>query len=139
LPSDAAALFADPLVAYFGVQPNQLGNIGQSAVFSRVQITGVATPLDDNFTGETLDTTKLAVTAADATGIIPVPPSAAYWLKWTAPATGFNLQASPTLASGSWVDPGLINVVQVGSQKVVLVPSTNLPSATKGFYRLVKP
>ncbi|MDO8942585.1 MAG: lytic murein transglycosylase, partial [Desulfobacterales bacterium] len=45
-PAASAALFADPLYAFFGVQPNQLANIGQSALFTRVQISGVATPLD---------------------------------------------------------------------------------------------
>lgn len=50
-PANSAALFAGPLYAFFGVQPNQLGNIGQSAIFSEVKITGVPTPLEDDFAG----------------------------------------------------------------------------------------
>lgn len=137
MPADAAALFADPAVVYFGVQPNQIANIGQSAVFSRLQITGTTTALDDSFTGDTLDTAIWQTVAADAGGISVVPPTAAFQLSWGAPATGFVVQASPTLAADSWYDPGLSNVVQVGSSKKVLVPQSTLTNANT-FYRLIK-
>jgi len=144
--AEAAALFANPLHAYFGIQPNSLDRIGQAAIFSRVQITGVPVPLDDGFGGYRpdpesplqLDTRLWQLAAADAPGIVLVPADSAYWLKWTAPATGFALQASTILKAGSWADPGLTNITQVGSQKVVLVPSSGLPSAAAGYFRLFK-
>jgi len=139
MPAEAAALFADPVYAYFGIQPNGSANIGQSATLSRIQITGVLTPLDDTFSGETLDTAKWQIVAADASGVVQVPPNSVYWLKWTAPALGYGLQSAPSLVPGSWTDPGLVNVVQIGSQKAVVVPSSSLPSATGGFFRLIKP
>ena len=139
MPAEAAALFADPVYAYFGIQPNGTANIGQSAALSRIQITGVPTPLDDTFSGETLDTAKWQAVAADASGVVQVPQSAAYWLKWTAPATGYGVQSSPSLAPASWTDPGLANVIQIGTQKAVVVPSASLPSTAGGFFRLIKP
>ncbi len=139
LPADAALLFADPLYAYFGIQPNQTGNIGQAAVFSRLQISGTLNPIEDTFTGDVLDTTKWAVVAADAGGVVQVPATTAYSLQWTAPASGFELRTSPVLQAGSWTDPGLTNVFQMGTQKVVLVPQSALPSASQGFFQLVKP
>lgn len=98
MPSAAAALFADPIYAYFGIQPNNAGNIGLAASFSRIQITGAPTPLDDNFT--------------DAPGIVQVPPTGVLWLNWTAPATGFVVQSSADLAPGSWKDAGLGNAIR---------------------------
>jgi hypothetical protein len=138
MPADAAALFADPVFVYFGVQPNQPASIGQAAIFSRAQISGVVTPLDDTFTGETLDATKWQVAAADAPGIVQVPPDAVYWLKWAAPATGFGVQSSPRIAREAWGDPGLTNIIQVGVERMVLVPTSSLPGPV-GFFRLLKP
>lgn len=137
--ASAAAMFANPVVAYFGIQPNQPGNVGQSAVLSRVQISGVAVPLTDDFSGTTLDAAKLQVVAADATGVVLVPPNSAYWLKWTAPATGYVLQASPDLKTGSWVDLAPASVIQVGGEKMTLLPSSGLPGTKSGFFRLFKP
>ncbi|MBM3884129.1 MAG: hypothetical protein FJ387_31215 [Verrucomicrobia bacterium] len=139
MPEEAALLFADPLYAYVGIQPNQPGNIGQAAIFSRFQIAGAVTPLDDTFSGETLDLTKWAVTAADPAGVVLVPPTTAYWLRWAAPATGFVPEQSPSMAPGSWVDAGAANVFQIGTEKAVLIPVAGLPSPGQGFFRLVKP
>ncbi|MBL9138563.1 MAG: hypothetical protein JNK85_22030 [Verrucomicrobiales bacterium] len=139
MPAAAAELFADPLYVYLGSQPNQVANIGQAVTVSRFQITGVSTPLDDSFAGETLDAAKWQVVAADASGIIQVPSTTKYWLTWDAPATGFAVQSATALGAGSWADAGLTNIVQIGSQKAVLVPAANLPSPTTGFFRLMKP
>lgn len=139
MPVAAAALFSDPLIAYFGTQPNNAGNIGQSATFSHIQITGGPTTLNDNFASDALDATKWQLAAADAPGVVQVPPTAMFWLKWTAPATGFVVQSSTDLAPGSWKDANLGNVIQVGSQKMALVTSASLPAKGTGFFRLFKP
>jgi hypothetical protein len=147
MPAEAAALFADPLFAYFGIQPNQLSNIGQSALLSRVQIAGVATPLDDNFAGvppepgsaPRLDPNLWGLAAADASGVVLAPPDSVYWLKWPAPSLGFVLQSSAILKAGAWADAGLANVMQIGGEKAVLVPAAKLPSTRAGFFVLIKP
>ena len=65
---DSAQLFADPLLAYFGVQANNSTGIGQDCVLSEIKITGSANPLDDVFANDTgLDNTKWTVNAADFT------------------------------------------------------------------------
>jgi hypothetical protein len=139
MPAEATELFAEPLYAYFGIQPNGLQNVGASATLSRIQITGAPTPLDDSFSGETLDTTRWATVAADASGIVQVPPTSVYSLSWDAPATGFTPQASATIVNGSWNDNGLTNIIQIGSEKISFVPESSLPSAGTGFFRLSKP
>lgn len=139
MPAAAAELFADPIYVYLGSQPNQVASIGQAVTVSRFQITGVPTPLDDAFTADTLDTAKWQVVAADASGITQVPPTTKYWLSWDAPATGYSVQSAAALGTGAWGDPGLTNIVQIGSQKAVLVPAANLPSPAVGFFRLMKP
>ena len=139
MPTASAELFADPLYVYLGSQPNQLANIGQAVTVSRFQVTGVPTPLDDSFAGDSLDAGKWAVVAADATGIIQVPATSKYWLTWDAPATGLGVQSATALSAGAWVDPELTNIVQIGSQKAVLVPADKLPRPGAGFCRLIKP
>lgn len=139
MPAAAAELFADPLHVYVGVQPNEIANIGQSATVGQVRITGVPTPVEDAFTGDVLDAARWAVVAANAGGIIQVPSAARYWLAWEAPATGFVVESAPRLAAGAWVDAGLSNVVQIGTDKTVLVPAANLPGAEAGYFRLIKP
>ena len=138
MPADSAALFADPMYVYVGVQPNNLNNIGQSATLSRIQITGVAAPLDDKFTGPTLDADTWQVAAEDPTGVVAVPPDSIYSLSWTLPDTGFVVQASPLLVPASWGDPGLTNFFQIVNRRRVLVPSSSLPGTNSGFFRLVK-
>lgn len=137
-PSASAELFAEPLYAYFGIQPNNPGNIGQAATFSNISITGVETPLDDSFTGEALEANNWQVTAADAPGIGVVPATAKYWLAWDAPATGFVVQSAAQVNTG-WTDAGLANVVQVGAEKMVILPADKMPSAGAGYFRLAKP
>ncbi len=139
LGADTAALFAEPLIAYLGAQPNNLDFIGQKAVFNRFQITGAETALDDSFAAETLDTGKWKVAAQDNAGVMLVPSTTAFSLSWTLPAVGFNLQASDTLQPGSWFDPGWGNIVQLGPRRMVLVPAAALTNATPYFFRLQKP
>jgi hypothetical protein len=138
LPADSAALFADPMYVYVGVQPNNLNNIGQSVTLSRIQITGVAAPLDDKFTGPTLDADTWQVAAEDPTGVVAVPPDSIYSLSWTLPDTGFVVQAGPLLVPASWGDPGLTNLFQIVNRRRVLVPSSSLPGTNSGFFRLIK-
>lgn len=133
--AEAAALFADPLVIYFGVQPNDLARIGQSATYSRMQITGPGGTLDDSFAGPDLDADLWAVIAADPSGVVLVPADTPYWARWNAPATGHVLQTSPDLST--WTTPDL-TPVQIGTMKSVLVPQSALPSPN-AFLRTIKP
>src|SRR4030095_6107313 len=113
-------------------------NIGQSATLGRVQITGVNTPIDESFATPTLSPDTWQVVAEHAAGVIPVPPSALFWLTWTVPDTGFKLQTAQSLP-GTWSDLANSNI-QLGSRKRVLVFSSSLPASDTGnyFFRLIK-
>ncbi len=148
LTEDAASLFADPLYAYFGNQPNNPSSntslsTGQSTTFSRIQIQGVATPLDDHFPGPGLNpdptNPNWQVVAADPTGVFVVGADDIFWLSWSLPDLGFSLQANTNLTATSWFDPGLTNTVTMGKVKKVLISKDSLPGAQSGFYRMVKP
>ncbi len=139
LPTAAADLFADPLYAYVGIQGNNAANLGQSVTLGSVKVTGVPSPLEDTFAGSELDAVKWAVVAGDAASVHQLGPTARYWVSWDAPATGYILQSSPTLEDDSWVDSGLEDIFQVGSQKTVVIPQESLPGTQSGFFRLIQP
>lgn len=139
MPEADVAMFYDPLYAYFGVQPNQLTNIGQSATLSNVQINGISIPINDSFTGSELDPNVWEVSAEDAPGITPIPSDAAYSISWTLPATGYQLQSSSSVLPGTWQDAGITGGVTASGKRSVIVPSSALPSAKQGFFRLIQP
>lgn len=142
LPVEAAALFADPLHVYVGAQPNQLGNIGQSVNVTRVQVTGVASPIDDNFSSGALDSAVWQIAAGDAAGVVTVPTGYSYWLNWSLPDDGFTFEyITGDVVNGVWQSvSGLSTPLQVGSRRWSLIPSSLEPFPGEGFfYRMAKP
>lgn len=141
LPAEAAAKFADPLHLYVGSQPNQIANIGQSVRVSRFQVTGVSTPIEDEFAGP-LDAAIWQIAAGDPAGIVTVPGGFDYWLNWTLPDDGFSVEFAPgNLADGIWLPvTGLTTPVQIGGRKWALLPNDLQPFPGEGFfYRMSKP
>jgi hypothetical protein len=101
---DAAANFQGNLIAYFGVRPTAETRIGQSATFSRIKITGAATPIDDTFVSAgppyDLDAATWVRKAASPQGIFVTAPDAKYWVTWNQPDLGYtNLFATHRLAN----------------------------------------
>jgi hypothetical protein len=141
---DASAAFANPLYAYFGIQPNKPENINQAAVFSRIQITGVPTPIDETFAGVQqnpdspldLDPAIWERAAESAPGVVLVPPDALYEIDWTTPAAGFKLQMTSDLKA--WTDVPSPSA-QIGNSVKSWVTATELAGATHAFFRVVKP
>ena len=141
LPAASAALFAGDVYAFFGMQPNGAGNVGQDMVLSRIQIKGTAPEIDDAFPGPGLDTGTWGVNATDANGLQVVTEDTPFWLLWTLPDSDFTLQSSVSLnpAQASWSDPGLSgSVIQLGPVKRVLVPKT-LSWTDELYFRMIKP
>ena len=98
-----AAKFAGPMYVYFGATPSQPGNIGLSAVFSRIKISGTGYPINEQLDVNPM-TADLGVVAAVPASVIQVDAAASkYWINWTLPATDFQLEQSTGLAGGSWV------------------------------------
>ena len=131
-------MFTGPLYAYFGIQPNNPANIGLAATLGRVQISGVATPIDESFTVSPLDPQIWQVSAQDPTGVVPVTPDALFWLNWTVPDVGYRPQSAPSV-TGPWADLAL-TVPQLGSRKRTVVNASDLPVSATGnyFFRLGK-
>jgi hypothetical protein len=138
MPEADAMLFANPVTFYVGAQPNDVPAIGQSAVISHVKITGAAGALEDSFTESALDTTKWGKAAADAPAVLVVPPDSKYWLSWTLPDANFSLATKAKLGPGEWTDMGLTNTFKIGNTRNVLVPASALPSASSGYFALIK-
>jgi hypothetical protein len=144
LPDDITAqLFGNPLTVYFGNQQNGGWNAGQSSTYSEFKVQGItASPeFDEVFTTQTsIDTTKWTVDAYAPNNTFIVQPTDKYWLSWTVPDTGFGAQVSSNLAPGSWVDPGLTNLVTTTLGKKSLLPgmATNFPTAPTLFFRMKK-
>jgi hypothetical protein len=144
IPASDALQFADPLYFYVGTQPNNNANIGQSSTFSRVQISGAAGSIDDNFVlGGTpgqpylLDSNTWALNTADANGVFITAPDAKYWVTWSLPDYGFtNLYVTDNLnhklgssqwlslptASTGWLDSG-------GGKRIAVINQSALNAA----------
>jgi hypothetical protein len=140
MPPEDAALFAGEGTVYYGIVPGQTANVGQKAILSRVQIkSGATTLLEDNFSVSPLDSAVWNIRAASpAGGVALITANEPYYIWWTTPATGFTLQTNADLNPLNWGDPGVTDVA-VGAKRRALIPSTALPSAGKGFFRLIKP
>jgi len=140
MPPEAVALFSGPAYAYFGIQPNQLTSIGQSATLARIQITSVSVPIDDSFPGP-LDTATWQVIAENPAGVTTIPPDAAFWLSWNLPDRDFVPEVIEDLGSGfaTWADFPL-TATQIGDRRRAVVLTSQLPINFTGnyFFRLVK-
>lgn len=146
---NAAALrsaFAGKVTAYFGNQANAPAQVGQSTLFSRIQISGTprATAIDDVFPGPDLNASSPAAAwrwvklAASPNGItVPASTGGGYSLRWTTPDTGFVLQFSHTLAPNSWTDANAGPPVEQGGVKTVQVRPSAFPG-TATYFRLRK-
>jgi hypothetical protein len=142
-PAESAALFADPMYVYLGVQPNQAANKGQGVRFSNFRTTGTANPINETFVGVVpeenpdaapdLDPAIWRRAAADNAGIVLTPTNANYVVEWTVPAIGFKLQRAESLTNPDWVDV-TASTAQVGGRVRAAVTATG----AQGFYRLVK-
>jgi hypothetical protein len=145
LPEADALTFYNPLSVYFGNMQNGEGNAGQAVTYSRVQVKGVtgSPEIDESFAGPELNADPLnpiwRVVGDVPNCVFIVRPDHKYWVNWTIPDSGFSLQSSPDLSPGSWVDPGLTNVVNTTLGNRLLIPQSSLPSAPVGYFRLVKP
>jgi len=138
LPAGVLSQFTTNVYAFFGVQPNQTSNLGKFIDLARVQITGVASPIDQNFTIQnTLNTSVLVARAANTNGVLMRPSNIAYRFSWPAPPSAHLLRSAASVL-GPWNDPG-VPLVTAGSRNIAFLPSAALPSSGAGFFRLQNP
>ncbi len=147
IPQAVADEFYDPLTVYFGNQQNGAGNAGKAATYSRVKISGaLSADLDETFGGSELNpdpnpAMALWKVVAEMPGcVLLVRPDHKWWANWTIPADGFALEGRADLAAGGWAtNPQWTNVIKTARDNRMLLPESSLPSATRSFFRLVKP
>jgi hypothetical protein len=138
--SAQSALFADPVTAVLGGQPNNPNGAGKAVVYSSFSASGVGTPVTDNFLTDTSFNTNIWITtvASDTNGVVLVPGDAAYWVAWTLPAGGFALQSKANLNTvGGWTLPSGLKI-QDNGQDQQLVLNSQLPSPGQGYFQLIQ-
>lgn len=133
--TEVADLFNESLYVWFGIQANELANIGKYSVFSGARITGVSIPVNDNFAGPELDTTIWQKAGVNPSGIVINGADARWRVSWALPASADAYVAGSSSPAGPWTDLNL-PVTLVGSTRQVTVPASKLPSPNVGFFAL---
>ncbi len=145
LPNAATAqLFAGPLYAYFGTVPQSTANIGQSAVFSDIKITGLENPVAEDI-ASALANGLLEKSATEINGVLFVDPAESpYWFTWTLPATDYVLQQSASLGNDvenndQWQTLATTNSIGNATLRRKLLLSSQLVSLERNYLRMAKP
>ena len=107
IPPGVSAQFANPVVAYFGIQPNSGSGVGQYVDFLNITITNSGSVvINDNFASGMGNWT---VAGSDAGGIWDVTPDSAYWINWTSWLTSAqgDIEVSTNLLApaSAWINP----------------------------------
>jgi hypothetical protein len=142
--------FANPLVAYFGLQPNSSAGEGLYEDWASILVTNVAG------VNESEDFTKKPTTSVTASGlwfnnsaqaaslqVVSTNLFPAYWISWSLPAVNYELGAAAIVTGSTntpapWMLPEYFNGYgdgtypasesQQGSMRWVLLPRTCLPT-----------
>lgn len=139
IPAEWVPYFQGPVAVHVGAQPNSFDNLGKSVVLSRVQITGVPSPLDDDFSGGTLNDGLWGIAAENPGGVLVVPATARYWFRWTLPADPDAIvMARTNLTAGGWLELTTAAPISVGGARQVLLTRDNLPDSSTLFLALGK-
>jgi hypothetical protein len=160
--ANIVADFGNPLVAFFGVQPDSGWGEGQYADVATIKTLGVASPgvqINSDFTtANTIDTNVWDISnSALPASLIVVRAGSAWWLNWGYPDTGFTLETGTNVAasdaSGNWSTPAYYanyntNALwqkKMGNNVWSLIPQVALPTVNgmsngvaspTGFFRL---
>jgi hypothetical protein len=146
LPTDAAALFTGPLRFYVGVQGNNANNIGQRARIGGVRIAkgvfGELVVLEDNFSGEALDTTKWVENASAGGVQFLRAADAGFLITWGLPDDGYTLQWRDMLGDDAFLPWTPVTAVPYSLgplRRQVQVPPSELLDFAQAFFRLNRP
>ena len=152
IPGSDSVYFANPLIVYFGVQNNSINSIGDYVDCQRIQITGLDIgSIDDNFATGADFNDNWTVVGVDTSGMWLAPADSAWWLNWTTPADGFDVEVNTNgnvnAPASSWINPawyqGYMSPLdeRVEGIKVwTLIPTADLPPGQPSvFFRLANP
>jgi hypothetical protein len=162
IPAAAAALFANPLVAFFGVQPDSGYGEGQYVDVTKISTAGVASPgvaINDDFTADTSINTNIwdVSNSAQPSSVVLVTSNSPWWVYWTFPDFGFGLGTKADLGNTSipWKTPYYFanyvtngTPIKMGNKRWILLNESYLPTASglsngvpaaNAFFRLSDP
>jgi hypothetical protein len=142
LPADAAAQFANPVLAQFGVQPDSGWGEGRYTDVASIQTVGVASPgvaiSSDFTTAGSIDTNVWNVSnSAQTSSLVLVGSNAAWWVYWTYPDYSSVLGTRPVLSGAiPWKTPAYytgyasnsVFKAKMGNNVWSLVPAAGLPT-----------
>ena len=166
--ANIATDFTNPLVAYFGLEPNSGTGIGEYEDWGSVSVSGVSgVNENDNFTTDSSFNSSLwninTLTVALQTCVQLATTNTPYWVNWTLPAVNYGLGTSSAITGSSntpypWMLPEYFNFYNDGNNipgqaaqgysTWVLVPWTCLPTVNGsqggtpspvGFFELFNP
>lgn len=143
--------FANPLVSYFGLQPNSTAGEGQYEDWGSISVSNVADGnIIEDFTKESSDFSGSPLTSPSGyfrSDISAVPAGVIiirtnldrFWVNWTLPAVNFNLGSSTNLPASQWINPTYYsgyndennprgNPSQFGQEMWTLLPTDDLPT-----------
>jgi hypothetical protein len=125
---------------YIGGQANTNWGIDQAVVYSSAGITGVASPVSETFIGESTLANFSTAPTSDPSAVVLVPASAAYWIAWSAPATGFTLENTASLTSPiTWNSAFANGVIGLFGTNMQLVLNSDLQTPDRNnYFQLVK-
>jgi hypothetical protein len=146
IPAENAALFADPACIYLMSSPGNDANIGQSMTFGSLTLSGVGTPINQDFTTGSLNSLLVLQSQGYNGPWNTNPPNqylltssnGKYWHYWSLPDTGFSPIVKSNLVSGVWQDENYSSRLLNGTQRWALVPPASVPGTSVGFFALVK-
>jgi hypothetical protein len=125
---------------YLGMQANNAATLNQAVVYSNFAISNTASPFSENFLTDTVLGTNVwdTVVASGPAGVLIVPASAAYWINWTLPDSGFSLEIAPTLTNPlGWTTPTIGPIITLADRSQ-LISTSELPVGGTAFFRLIK-
>ena len=145
LPSYVAALYNGYVGADLYSAPTQDPNAGQFCTYSAYSITGVGTPVNENFAASgvlsspflSLVSQGYALTLTNPPNQVFLTTNDAYWFSWTLPAPNFSPVVSPTLSSPVWNDVGGSSFPNAATD-LLLVPKSSLPSSSQAFFAMIQ-
>jgi hypothetical protein len=145
LPAAVAALYTGYVGADLYSAPTVDANVGQHCTYSAYSITGVGTPVNENFAASgvlsspflSLVSQGYALSNQNPPNQVFVTTADAYMFSWTLPAPGYSPVVSPTLTSPVWNDIGG-SFFPNGATDLLLVPKSSLPSSSQGFFAMIQ-
>ena len=143
--------FANPLVSYFGLQPNGTTGEGQYEDWGFISVSNVADGnVMEDFTKEANDFAGSPQTSPSGffrSDISAVPAGVViirtnldrFWINWTLPAVNYNLGTSTNLPAAQWINPAYYsgyndqinprgNPSKFGPKMWTLLPEDDLPT-----------